>query len=114
MDHPRGIRVGGFHLCAGYFSSHRQTLSHGQTLSQTHYSYSHISVLPCNLTLFVSSLAAGRPETYVEVLEAAGFVDVEWFGMTVPPQFVFNREALEHLMARINPAPVVGLKARRP
>lgn len=51
---------------------------------------------------------SGRPETYIEVLEAAGFVDISWFGMSVPESMVFDREAMEHIMARIHPAPVIG------
>ena len=63
---------------------------------------------------FESEVWIWSAETYTAVLRTAGFEDVEFFGMTVPSQFVFDREAMEHISARIITPPVIGVKARRP
>jgi len=63
---------------------------------------------------FESEVWIWSAETYTAVLERAGFEDVEFFGMTVPSQFVFDREAMEHIKNRVITPPVIGVKARRP
>uniref|UniRef100_A0A7S0ZZT4 Methyltransferase domain-containing protein n=1 Tax=Noctiluca scintillans TaxID=2966 RepID=A0A7S0ZZT4_NOCSC len=63
---------------------------------------------------FESEVWIHHPKTYEAAFLKAGFVDVEWFGFTVPPQFVFDKSSVEYLAPRILEPPVLGIKARRP
>lgn len=63
---------------------------------------------------FESDVWIWHPSTYREVMEKAGFVDVEFFGFTVPPKYVFDRKMVEHCAPRIVSPPIIGLKGFRP
>lgn len=63
---------------------------------------------------FTSVVNVWRPETYESIFKQEGFVDIEWFGLTMPVEFLGNRQQQERLSPIVTHPHVVGIKARRP
>eukprot|EP01060_Flectonema_neradi_P010352 TRINITY_DN17441_c0_g1_i1.p1 TRINITY_DN17441_c0_g1~~TRINITY_DN17441_c0_g1_i1.p1 ORF type:complete len:276 (+),score=48.17 TRINITY_DN17441_c0_g1_i1:44-829(+) len=63
---------------------------------------------------FVSEVWVWKPETYETIIREAGFVDFEWWGFSVPTQFLGDAKALAHITAAVMTPPNCGFSARRP
>ena len=63
---------------------------------------------------FVSRVWVWSAQTYEEVVREAGFVDFEWWGFSVPTQFLGNEKVLAHITPAVMTPPICGFSAKRP